>query len=111
MTEKLFSFGIQENTDDAGKTESLSFSLCIFDKEEPIPGQNLVKVIEQIREKCKDFIMDNPEEIHRHDLDRAELKNDVSCLYWKKGEFTTRPQTISKRASSLCQVNLHGKQK
>ena len=61
-TDKLFSFGVQQNVNDAGKVDGYPFPLCMFD------------------------IMNNRHEI----IGCHELRNIVSCLYWKKEEYTIK---------------------
>ena len=50
-----------------------------------------------------------------HDLKRAELRNIVSCLYWKKeGHITKKDRNVKserQRTRSPCQAELHEKQR
>lgn len=90
-TEKLFSYGVQENTSqETGKVTGWSFPLVMYDRDAsgkyvPTTEQKaFVDCFENIVEKCKDHILENKEEIDQFELVRANLNKFASCLYYKK---------------------------
>lgn len=91
-TEKLFSYGVQENTSqETGKVTGWSFPLVCYDRSkdgqsyDPTPIQKaFVDTFNAIVEKCKDYLIENREEIEQYELERANLVKFASCLYYKK---------------------------
>ena len=91
-TEKLFSFGISENTNkETGKVNGYVMPLCLHTrdgatKEEKDWSETFTAIVE----KCKDHLLANKEEIEYFDLERNDLKK-LNPLYYKreKGKIVT----------------------
>jgi hypothetical protein len=75
-TEKLFSFGVSENTNqETGKVNGYVMPLCLHTrdgatKEEKEWSETFTNIVE----KCKDHLLANKEEIEYFDLERNDLK-------------------------------------
>ena len=84
-TEKLFSFGVQENTDmNSGRVTGYSLPLCLHNKNGATEGEKkFCSVIEDIVEKCKDHLIDVKDDIGKYDLERSELKK-LNPIYQKR---------------------------
>lgn len=84
-TEKLFSFGISENTNqETGKVNGYVMPLCLHTrdgatKEEKEWSDTFTAIVE----KCKDHLLANKEEIENFDLERNDLKK-LNPLYYKR---------------------------
>lgn len=83
----LFSFGISSCTDP--KTNDItgySMGLCMWDKDNPSNEEKeWTEVFSNVVEKCKDYLVNNRDQISRFDLERGDLKK-LNPLYWKKDE-------------------------
>lgn len=85
-TEELYSFGLQEQKDFVTKQPNGSyvFPLCLYNKEEPTDKQKeWVTVFEKIVKECKQYILQNKQELGLYDIDKSDLRK-LSPLYWKK---------------------------
>ena len=85
-TEKnLFSFGVSENTNqDTGKVNGYSFPISLYSKTGSTENEKkFVETLDKIVERCKDYLVENREEIGKYDLERAMLK-PMSAYYIKK---------------------------
>lgn len=88
-TERVFSYGPQENTDQAtNKLNGYSLSLVLLSKDGATPGeQKFLDTVVSIVEKAKDHMMDNKALLKLDkNMVRSELRKLLSCLYYKKGE-------------------------
>lgn len=87
-TERLFSFGIQENrSPETDKVTGHSMGLCLYDRDGPTPQQQQwVETFENIVEHCKEHVLSIKKEIGKATLKPAHLDNIASCLYRKKDE-------------------------
>ena len=84
-TEKLFSFGVQENTDmNSGRVTGYSLPLCLHNKMGATDNEiKFVETIRELVEKCKDHLMEVKDEIGKYDLERSELKK-LDPIYQKR---------------------------
>ena len=84
-TEKLFSFGVQENTDmTSERVTGYSLPLCLHNKNGPTEEEiKFCSVIDDIVEKCKDHLLDVKDDINKYELDRSELKK-LNPIYQKR---------------------------
>jgi hypothetical protein len=93
-TEKLFSFGISENTNqETGKINGYVMPLCLHTrdgatKEEKEWSETFTAIVE----KCKDHLIANKEEIEYFDLERNDLKK-LNPLYYKREKGKIVPGT------------------
>lgn len=89
LTPRVYSFGIDENTDPTTKKKNgYSLSLCLYDQKNgvacPTEEQTaFVKTFDAIIARCKAHIMDNKETLEKYDLEEAELKK-LNPLYYKR---------------------------
>jgi hypothetical protein len=72
----LFSFGVSENTNlDTGRVNGYSFAISLFTKGNPTEKEKkFVETLDAIVERCKDYLIDNKEEIGQYELERNDLK-------------------------------------
>ena len=84
-TQKLFSFGVQENTDmNSGRVTGYSLPLCLHNKNGASDEEiKFVEVIRELVEKCKDHLMEVKDEVGKYDLERSELKK-LDPVYQKR---------------------------
>jgi hypothetical protein len=85
-TEKnLFSFGVGENTNpDTGKVSGYSFPIALHTKTGATENEKkFVETLDKIVERCKDYLVENREEIGKYELERSMLK-PMSAYYIKK---------------------------
>lgn len=93
-TEKLFSFGIIENTNqETGKVNGYVMPLCLHTrdgatKEEKEWSETFTAIVET----CKDHLIANKEEIEYFDLERNDLKK-LNPLYYKREKGKIVPGT------------------
>ena len=45
-----------------------------------------VEKFDEIVERCKDYIMENKEELELYDLERSQLNKIGGCMWWEKNE-------------------------
>jgi hypothetical protein len=87
-TERLFSFGVQENTSqETQKVTGHCFPLCLWNKNGVTKDEKeWCDVFEQVVERCKQFVLDNKEELELDEITRPELRT-LNPIYWgKKGK-------------------------
>ena len=84
-TDELYSYGVGENTNiETGKVNGYVLPLVLHNKSGPTQYQKtFVDVFNKIVEKCKDYLMDNKEELGQYELERNDLKK-LNPLYYKK---------------------------
>jgi hypothetical protein len=84
-TETCFSFGLGENKNmDTGKINGFVLPMCLHSKDGATSNEKaFVDTINNIVEKCKDYIIENKEEIGQYELERNDLKK-LNFLYYKK---------------------------
>ena len=84
-TEKLFSYGIQENKNDRGLIDGYSMALCMWNRDGATPQQERwLEVFNSAIDKCRTHILSVKDQVEKYDLDEAELKR-FNPLYWKRG--------------------------
>jgi len=83
----LFSFGISPCTDPkTTEVTGYSMGLCMWEKDNPSNEEKeWTDVFSKVIEKCKDYLVNNRDQIARFDLERGDLKK-LNPLYWKKDE-------------------------
>ena len=83
--EKVFSYGIGENTDKAtGKVNGYTLPLCLISKDNPTQAErDFVETFNKIIEKCKDFLLKNKKELKMPDMERSDLRK-LNPMYYKK---------------------------
>jgi len=93
-TEKLFSFGISENTNqETGKVNGYVMPLCLHTREGATKEEkNWSDTFTAIVDKCKDHLLANKEEIEHFDLERNDLKK-FNPLYYKREKGKIVPGT------------------
>ena len=84
-TTEVFSFGIQENKDmNSGKVNGYTMPLCLWSKNGATEDEkNFSDTFNNIVDTCKEYLLDNRDEIERYELEDSDLKR-FNPLYWKK---------------------------
>tara|TARA_B110000208_G_C11800346_1_gene441779 strand:- start:326 stop:1279 length:954 start_codon:yes stop_codon:yes gene_type:complete len=83
-TEKVFSFGLQENKNDTGKVDGYSIPLCMFDKDGATDAQEKWLVgFNNAIDCCKKHIISVKDQLERYDLEESELKR-FNPMYYKR---------------------------
>ena len=84
-TSELFSFGIQENIDQAtGAVNGHVMPICLWNKDKPTAEQKeWTTTFDKIVDKCKDHVLSVKDEIENYELDESDLKK-LNPLYWKR---------------------------
>ena len=84
QTEKVFSYGIQENKNDRGLIDGYSMALCMWSRDGATPEQHKwLEVFNSAIDHAKDHILSVKDQVEKYDLDEAELKR-FNPLYWKR---------------------------
>lgn len=92
-TERLFSFGVQENvSQETGRVTGHSMPLCMWSKEDDTSvddeqrerEKEWVVTFENIVNKCKKHLLEIKKEIGQYELEMGDLKKFSQCMYWKK---------------------------
>jgi hypothetical protein len=84
-TERVFSFGVQENKSlETGEVSGHVMPLCLWNKEGATSGEEeWIRSFNKIIDNCKKHVIDNREEIGQYDLEMSHLYK-FNPLYWKK---------------------------
>ena len=83
-TEKVFSFGLQENKNDTGKVDGYSIPLCMFDRDGATDAQEKwLTGFNNAIDKCKDHVISVKDQLERYDLEESELKR-FNPMYYKR---------------------------
>ena len=84
-TTEVFSFGIQENKDmNSGKVNGYTMPLCLWSKNGATEEETeFTDAFNNIITRCKNYLLDNRDEIERYELEESDLKR-LNPLYWKK---------------------------
>ena len=83
-TDKLFSYGIQENKNDRSMVDGYSMALCMWSRDGATPEQERwLQVFNEAIDHCKEHILSVKDKVEKYDLDEAELKR-FNPLYWKR---------------------------
>lgn len=90
----LFSFGIIENRDKKSDTlEGYSFPLYLWNRNGCAPEEKeWTDKFDDIVSKCKEYILNNKQELGCWDIEKSDLKKIASCMWWKKNPSTGRIQ-------------------
>lgn len=85
---KMFCFGVTKQiSQETGSTTCHQMSFALWPREGPSEEETkIVKVIEDIIEKCKDHLLAVKKNIKKFDLERSDLKNLNKLLYWKTND-------------------------
>lgn len=81
----LFSFGVSENKNiETGKVNGYSFPISLYTKSGVSENEKkFVETLDKIVERCKDYLIDNKEELGQFDLEKNDLKK-FSAYFIKK---------------------------
>lgn len=84
-TEECYCFGVSENTNqETGKVNGFVMPIVLFNKNGPTDNEKaFVNTFNNVVERCKDYLLENKEELGQYDLERNELKK-LNPLYYKK---------------------------
>ena len=83
-TERVFSYGVQENKNENGKIDGYSVALCMWDRDGATQEQkDWLKGFGCGIEECKSHVMKVKDSIEKYDLEESELKR-FNPLYWKR---------------------------
>jgi len=84
-TTEVFSFGVQENKDmNSGKVNGYTMPLCLWSKNGATEDEKLFSdTFNAIVDKCRNYLLENRDEIERYELEDSDLKR-FNPLYWKK---------------------------
>jgi hypothetical protein len=93
ITERLFSYGVSENTDQATqKINGYTMPLCLHSKDGATDDESaFTDILEKITDKAKDYLINNKKELKMKDLERSDLRK-LNPVYYKKnadGEIMT----------------------
>lgn len=101
-TEKLFSFGVSENTNpESGKVNGYTFPLCLWNRDGATKAEKeWTDTFSRIVDRCIDHLIENREEIDMFELTRSDLtksKGGLDPLYWKREKYTDKKGKTSIR--------------
>ncbi len=85
-TERVFSFGVSENTNEEGKVNGYVLPMCLWSRDGATKiEKEWTDTFNAIVEQCKDHLLtdDVKEKIDQFDLERNDLKK-FNPLYWKR---------------------------
>jgi hypothetical protein len=84
-TERLFSFGVSENTNpETKKVNGHVLSLCLYNRDAPTAAEKAwVETFNNVVEQCKKHLIKNKEEIEQYELAMNDLKK-FNVLYYKR---------------------------
>ena len=85
-TERVFSFGVSENTGEDGQVNGYVFPLCLWSRDGATKAEKeWTDTFNNIVEQCKDHLLkdDVKEQTEQFDLERNDLKK-FNPLYWKR---------------------------
>jgi hypothetical protein len=84
-TEELFSFGVSENVNvETKKVNGHVLPLCLYNRQGPSQAEKAwVDTFDRIVEHCKQYLIDNRDDLELYDLSMADLKK-LNPLYWKR---------------------------
>lgn len=90
-TPMLFSFGVQESKSmETKEVNGYVMPLCLWDKNNPSAEEKAwTDVFEQICNRCKEYLVENRNEIGKWDLEMNDLKK-FNPLHWKRDRATGR---------------------
>jgi hypothetical protein len=85
LTEELFSFGVSENINpETKKVNGHVLPLCLWNRDGPSASEKAwTDTFDRIVEHCKNYLIDNRDEIEQYDLSMNDLKK-FNPLYWKR---------------------------
>lgn len=84
-TEECYSFGLNENLNqETGKINGFVLPIVLHNKNGPTENElAFVNTFNNIVEKCKDYLLENKDDLNQYDLERNDLKK-LNPLYYKK---------------------------
>jgi hypothetical protein len=93
---RSFSFGVSENVDpQTGKINGYVFPICLYGREGPTEEEKKwVETFDNIVENCRDYLIDNKEELDQFELQRSDLRK-LNPLYWKREKVTDKNGKIT----------------
>ena len=93
-TSEIFSFGISQNINpETQKVNGYVMSLCLWNKDGSTAEEKaFTDMFDRVVEKCKEFLINNKEELEKYDLEMTDLKK-FNPLYWKREKGQIVPGT------------------
>ena len=96
-TDKCFSWGVQ-NSKDRFSNGSTSYEIPIVLKNKDKDGKlnpteyqkGFLSFFKKVVKKCKDYCIENKDNLEKHDLEKRDLKNMSSCIFVKKENAVSR---------------------
>ena len=84
-TEELYSYGVSENKNmQTGNVDGYVFPLVLYNKNGASESEKaFVNTFNNIVEKCKDYLIDNKDDLGQYDLERNDLKK-LNPIYYKR---------------------------
>ena len=84
-TEKVYSYGVSENINmNSGKVDGYVLPLVLFNKNGASDEEkNFVDTFNNIVEKCKEYLLDNREELGQYELEKNDLKK-LNPIFYKR---------------------------
>ena len=83
-TERVFSYGVQENKNEHGKVDGYSVALCMWDRDGATQAQKDWLIgFDYAIEECKTHVLSVKNVVEKYDLEESELKR-FNPLYWKR---------------------------
>ena len=84
-TERVFSFGFQENKGLDGETvNGYVLPMCLWNKDGATPEEkNWSDTFNAIVDKCKEYIIENKDKLEQYELELSDLKK-LNPLYYKR---------------------------
>jgi len=84
-TERLYSYGVSENINmNTQKVDGYVLPLVLYDRDGPSEEQKaFVRCFTEIVDKCKEYLLENKDELGQYELEPNDLKK-LNPLYYKK---------------------------
>jgi len=84
-TEKVYSYGVSENINmNSGKVDGYVLPLVLFNKNGASDEEkNFVDTFNNIVEKCKEYLLENREELGQYELEKNDLKK-LNPIFYKR---------------------------
>ena len=84
-TEKVYSYGVSENINmNSGKVDGYVLPLVLFNKNGASDEEkNFVDTFNNIVEKCKEYLLENKDELGQYELEKNDLKK-LNPIFYKR---------------------------
>jgi hypothetical protein len=85
LTPRVYSFGLSVNTNmQTGKPDGYTFPLCLQSRDGLTPDEKaFIDTFNNVVERCKQYILDNKDELGKYDIEMGDLKK-LNSLYYKR---------------------------